>query len=125
MLGYDPREYNMIFGLLGKADHQGNLSESDWQKVVTVFQDPNVKIHQEAIGVMMSMSHSPRRNQILALVKPQLNSPDLGVEVNALTLLWKFNDPSWRSEALKRQNRPEERMRLCVEDILSKGDVKQ
>jgi hypothetical protein len=115
----------MIFGLLGKADHQGNLSESDWQKVVTVFQDPNVKIHQEAIGVMMSMSHSPRRNQILALVKPQLNSPDLGVEVNALTLLWKFNDPSWRSEALKRQNRPEERMRLCVEDILSKGDVKQ
>lgn len=125
-LGYDERTYSDASELLGKADKK-QINDADWKRLVGIYQDETNKptIRETAIMAMMLMDKTPHRAEILRLVRPVLVSKDPDLEASALTLIWRFDEPDWRQQAMNRKFRTEPGMKLVVGEMLSRGSFRR
>ena len=73
---------------------------------------------------MMFLGATPRRDTILQMVRPRLDDKDTFVQVSALIVLRRSHDPSWRTEAQKRVDSPDEHIREMARGMLSMGEMK-
>jgi len=58
------------------------------------------------------------------MVRPRLQAENVFVQMNAVTLLRRFKDPSWRTEAEKRSKGTDKDMREMATGMLELGDIK-
>lgn len=101
-----------------------SISEKQWRDLVSAFNNPNENIQNEAMSAMMFLGNSSHRNEIIAMVQPRLEAKNVFVQLNAVTLLRRYKDPSWRFEAEKRTKSSDKDMREIATGMIESGDIK-
>ncbi len=125
--GVNPRDFSDS----DRLDTQikgGEVSDADWSRMVQLFhepasRDPGNVVQSSAVDAMMQLSRSKHRAEILAMTRPLLQNPDEIMRGDALGLLWKFHDPSWRPEAVQMLNDPDTNVRTLALALLKHGDA--
>lgn len=104
---YDVSDANALLGETGR----GELSDERWSRLKELFESPSLEVKTTATAAMMGLDRSRHRGEVIAMVKPLLQNPDWRTQNQALILLRRFDDPSWRAEATKRLTSPDEQIR--------------
>ena len=128
LMGSDPRDLQKVTRLNDSVRESvasySEISNKDWRDLVTAFNSKDENIQNEATSAMMFLGNSSHRDEILKMVRPRLNAENVFVQLNALTLLRRFNDSSWRTEAEKRSVSTDKDLSEVATGMLEAGDIK-
>lgn len=119
--GMNVGDYTGSMKLLGKVDTERRISDRDWQRLVAWCNGKDAHIRGVALGTMACLYKSPHRNEVLSMVRPLLRSDKASDVTGALLVLWRFDDPSWRQEAMVLRSSPDSVIAEAANIVLSKG----
>lgn len=105
------------------ASKKTELSEAQWRELVANFNDPNESLKIQTISTMMFLGKTKRRDTVITMVRPLLEKSPM-LQVSSLTLLRRFNDPSWHIEAQKRKDSTDKYLSQMASAMLEQGDIK-
>lgn len=121
-LGIEPRIYNDVSNMLEKAEKAQDIPEPDWLRLKHYLSDPNVNLQNEVLGVFSLMRRSAHRDEIRDVGRRYVNGNQQELKVEALIVLWKLKDPTWRNEAMKMANTQDAQDREVITHMLAKGE---
>ena len=128
ILNTDPRKLQRVDeirkGVQEATQKKTELPDKEWDELVAIFNDPNENIRLQAIRIMASLGETRRRDTILNMVRPLLEGSPM-IQVSTLNLLRRFKDPSWKAEAQKRVNSPDDYLREIASALLKENGVKK
>ena len=121
-MGMEPRDFNDLETIAKTIDIKGEVTNAQWNRLLDLQHSTNYDVQKQALGICGQLRKSTHRNEVLTLARPYLTSQRLDMELAALHALRNLHAPDWRDEVLKRQDRPEDRMREAVRAMLKQKD---
>ena len=120
--GRNPREMLELRTMLAQTEETRAPSDSEWRRVLELYQHPNDHDKLDAMAVMQEVGDRKRQDEILYIARANLQNPNEFLQSKALRLLWMSHAPEWKEEMTKRKGSPNETIRTAAETYLKRGE---